>query len=233
MEELRPWMEFAVIAVVLLIGVRLILFGIGLAHRISKRRGAGDMQAETNSANGTITLTGPVGAVLAALCILGGIFLLSEAMDMFNGGAPDNGGRFWPGSSVVMAAGQPSVEGWAYVGPGNTEPDQQASAFTTLLLTPELEVMRTTQPVTLLENHYERFTGSLVGYLLGYREPESSGQLDSGACVRVTDHAVVGNGHDWRRVELINPNMCDRLEDLVRGAGEIIPPPQDPSAPNP
>ena len=99
--------------------------------------------------------------------------------------------------------------------------------------------MRTTQPVTLLENHYERFTGSLVGFLLGYREPESSGQLGSGACVRVTDQAVVGNGHDWRRVEWVNPDMCARLEDLIRGAEELIPLPQpllpstDPSPPNP
>ena len=149
--------------------------------------------------------------------------MLVEAMHMFDGGAPDNGVRFWPVSSVVMAAGQPPVEGWAYVGPGNSEPDQQA--FATLLRTPELEVMRTTQPVTLLENHYERFTGSLVGYLLGYREPENSGRLESGACVRVTDYAVVGNGHDWRRVESINPDMCERLEDLIL--------PTDPSAPNP
>ena len=213
--------ELLVMFVVLLMSCYLIFSGIRLADRLRR----GDYVRISGGLDGNVAAAGTATAVLAALCIAAGVFLLYQAMTMYNGGGPSDDSSADGGttslSATLLAAGEPQEEGWAYVGrssaPQAGSAPQAQGPFATVIDAQDVTVMQTTASVPLFGDHYERFTGSLVGALLGYREPDRSGRLPSGACVSVSDWAIVGNGHVWLEVEQISSDVCDQLASEVEG----------------
>lgn len=216
--SVQEYIEIAIIFVVLLMSIVLISAGIWFTWRLAK----GDfvkVSIKNGGDRSQLVLEGAATAVLAVVCILAAVYLLTQAMAMYSGGGYDesDNAHFLSIVSTAVAAQEAARggEGWAYLGPSNAVPEKQS--FTTIVRVPGIEVMKTTQRVTLLDDHYERFTGTLVGTLLGYRKPKRTGHLDAGTCVSVDDRTVVGNGHTWLEVEVIEPSVCDELASEVGG----------------
>ena len=67
------------------------------------------------------------------------------------------------------------------------------------------KIMQAQRPsLPLRENHFDDFTGTLVGKLLGYAEPDEVGQVTHGNCVKVEEDRTVGFGKVWMKVEKVD-----------------------------
>ena len=131
-------------------------------------------------------------------CIAIGAILL-----WFAGDLAINGGQDRQGSSalalVPTAAAEenkPKQEGWVYAPEGSFTGLQGSSIGE--------RIMRAQRrSVPLRESYFDDFTGTFVGKLLGYAEPDVVGQLTRGNCVKVEEDRTVGFGKLWMKVEKV------------------------------
>ena len=168
---------------------------------------------------------GKGGVSTGIVCIAFGAFLLFLAWSMVVGGAPTASLSL---STTVLAQerfGQstktePSPEtakgAWAYLG-SEDRPDEWV--FNTLIHAPDkVEILQATANVNLYADHYDAWTGSLVGTLLRSEAPEVVDRIDGGECVYVRSRQVVGLGKIWLNVV---PLQCAPAQEVLERAESL------------
>jgi len=181
-------------SIMLLLGTGLIVLGGWLLLRKRKHRESGAMKIRTPLMSFEFTGEGASGIA----CIVVGVILLGFAADL-----AIHGGQDRQGSSALALVPTAVAEehkwkqkGWVYVPEGSFTGLQGSSIGERIM-----QAQR--QSVPLRESYFDDFTGTLVGRLLGYAEPDVVGQVTHGNCVKVEEDRTVGFGKVWMKVEKV------------------------------
>lgn len=191
-------MIYLIVAVFLLTGLALIVFGARLLRKPRHReRSTVRFRAPFTS----FEFSG-VGAGGIA-CILIGVGCLYLAWN-----AADRGGEDGQDTSslslvtVAVAQQNPSktvksrTEGWVYAPEGSFIGD---------------DIKEAQRRAPLRDNHFDDLTGTILGKLLGYGKPDVVGQIKPGDCVRVGESTVVGFGKTWMHVKKVQCPKAGRV----------------------
>ena len=147
--------------------------------------------AELNFSLGSSKFSG--GGICIAFALIG-FLLLALALDLATRGGRDASGSSAMALVAAAVAQGNSTRGWVYAPEGS---------FTGLggnLIGNTIQAQR---PVRLRENHFDDLTGTFVGSLLGYAEPNVVGEIEQHDCVRVEEDHTVGFGKVWLNVEKV------------------------------
>ena len=124
------------------------------------------------------------------VCIVIGAALLWIGADLaYNAGRDSQLATALTLVSIAEAQEIPQTnEGWVYAPEGSFAGN---------------DIMRAQRYVPLRDNHFGDFTGTLVGKVLGYGEPDVVGEVQRGECVRVDNRTIVGFGKVWMKVQKV------------------------------
>ena len=133
------------------------------------------------------------------VCIVIGAILLWFAGDLAINGGQDRQGASALALVPTAAAEEnmPNQKGWVYAPEGSFTGLQGNSIGERFM-----QAQRRSLP--LRESYFDDFTGTLVGKLLGYVEPDVVGQVTRGNCVKVEEDRTVGFGKVWMKVEKVD-----------------------------
>ena len=149
--------------------------------------------------------TGVVVLILAVVTFLAGLVVLSDLVTK-SGKEPELSPVSYFFSSALAQESQDSpLAGWAYLGPKGNRDEWVFSSLAGQTGQTGMDIRRASRDVPIRVDHYDDFTGTIVGNLLGHAEPEVRGEVTEGQCVRVEDSAVVGFlDMTWIQVEVVS-----------------------------
>lgn len=195
-------MYYVVLICALLFSLGLGGFGvICILKRLDRKKGA--MKVGVQDAS--IEYNG-VGLNCALCLFLGAAFLylVFDAV-VYGGRGIEKEGPTLLESAVATAAGAeeahqqntlpPRTEGWVYAPEGSFTGD---------------EIKKANVDALLRDDHFDDFTGTWLGKLFGYNEPNVVGEIQRDQCVEKMDNAIVGFGRSWMKVTIVNcPDASD------------------------
>ena len=151
--------------------------------------------------------TGVAVLILAVVTFLVGLVVLRDLVTK-SGREPELSPVSYFFSSALAQESQEQsnqdspLAGWAYLGPKGNRDEW---VFSSLAGRTGMDIRRASRDVPIRVDHYDDFTGTIVGNLLGHAEPEVRGEVTEGQCVRVEASAVVGFlDMTWIQVEVVS-----------------------------
>ena len=170
------------------------------------------------SEKGTFIMKLPLGIEIRSnkttgLAIIGlGVILFFLALDFYRNGAVDSAGAALSTSVVSTAHAQPSPSGdstassmnrdsgWIYLGPAKDKTQWNFDLADNPVSTGVVAQARKNTP--LRKDHFSNFNGTLIGKLLGIKEPILVATIEKNSCVRLRDSAkIFGVDKLWVPVE--------------------------------
>ena len=185
-------MKLLVLFFFLLVGLGLIVFGMLLLWK----RPLGEIDTLKLKLPFTSLKFSGVGAA-GIFCIAIGVGCLLIARDIVVNGGQETQGR--AALALVTAAAaqlgtlqtlEDQNQGWVYAPEGSFIGNDIGN-----------DIKKAQRPAPLRADHFDDLTGTFVGKLLGYDEPDVVDQIESGDCVKVNGQTVVGFGKIWMKVE--------------------------------